>query len=199
MTELKKVELDNLLEKYSKEEIAEQLLFYKDLDGKGNVYYENAPENHYSIRQLILMSSNLDEKTVNELLNCSFTKNKEKQSRNISKYNTHRNILMLAGSLSRQYKTEFKNRAPRTKKTKETKELLDCHSQICNWYPPSYLKHVKKYIEENPLKEWHKDKLDDKFTQTEIDGIVKYICKECNKNLMKKSRSSHLNFCKGKK
>jgi hypothetical protein len=198
MTSLDKIKIKNLLEKYSKEELAEQLAFYKDLEYKGNVYYENIPKYHYSVRQLILMVSKFNENVLKNLLDCSFNINKKKQSRTMKKYNINKTLLNLAGGLARQYKTEFKSSAPRIKKTKDTSELLDCHSQMSNCYPASYKKYVEKFIENHPIEKWHIDEFDDKFNEIKIDNEVKYSCKNCEKNLKKNSRKQHLKNCKGK-
>jgi len=190
-------ELEILVNKYTKEQLAEQLLFYKDLDRKGNVYYEYPPEDHFSVRQLIKMVCPGKETDI--LLNCSFTKNDKNQKRDIGKYNTHKNILNLANKLSRYYVKDYKTSAPRTKGYKETNELLDCKSSICNWYPSSYIKYVREYINSNPIKEWYKgskDELEDKFNTTTVDNVVKYICITCNKHLLKDSRRRHLITCK---
>ena len=189
-------ELKILLDKYTKEQLAEQLLFYKDLDRKGNIYYEYAPKDYFSVRQLIKIVC--PDISTDNLLNCSFIKNDKNQKRDIGKYNTHKNILNLASKLSRKYAKEYKTSTPRTKGNKETRELLNCKSSICNWYPASYVKYVREYINYNPIEEWCKgckDELEDKFIKTTINNTVKYNCVTCKKTLMKDSRRKHLHSC----
>jgi hypothetical protein len=205
----KDMETKILLEKFNKEELAEQLAFYKKLERKGNVYYEYLPSGHCSLRMLIEMACIKDhtKEEINSLLIMKFKKvlvtkkNSVKQTRCVANYNRHSNMLRLSGLLSVLYKRQHNGKScPRIKNehlSKTTEELLDCRSGSHNCYPISYLGNVKNYMKFHPLKEWHLEHLKtetiidgyDKITYT--NGEVKYKCTNCSVILKAASRKAH--------
>ena len=189
--------VDLLMKNNTKQELAEQLAYYKSLDADGNVYHREAPKNHSSLRQLIATASGIPINQLGYLLDISYVMTDTKQERPLTKYNRNRNLLMLGGNLSSLYRKDNKTACPRVKNNKETGELLAGCSSIKNMYPDKYVKHVKDYLKNHPLKDWHseyKGILTDTFNELpeDEDGVIKWKCVKCDSIICKNSRYTHL-------
>jgi len=190
-------EVQTLVDKYSKIELAEQLAFYKELERKGNVYYLDRPKGHYTLNEFLQFATGYNREQLKILLDMGFTKTDKSQRRSIKKYNRHSNLLALASLLSQKYVFEHKGEhCPRVKGSKKTSELLDCKSGFKNYYPSSYLDDVKQFLNNHPIKEWcddYKGKVMEDFEEVCVDGETKYKCTRCgSSSIMKKnSRSGH--------
>lgn len=198
-----RTQLDNSakdqLRSFSKDELMDQLLFYKDLERKGHIYYETQPQGTSTLRQLLYSSTRLSQQQLEELLNCNFTVDEKQQSRPLDKYNRQKYILRLSSNLSTTYIREYNGaKCPRMKKSKTTIDLLNCKSGHTNCYPNNYIKLVDEFLKKYPLNTWHidtsKEILNDNFTYN--DSIEKWVCNNCDKKYAKSSRTFHLGKCK---
>jgi len=198
MEELKNAEIAILLSNNTKEELAEKLQHFEHLKRIGNVYDNEMPINHCSVVELIQMATGYHKETLSELLNFGFNKNANSQFRSISKFNKQRNLLNLSMNLAHAYQREYECCAPRIKGSITTDQILDCRSNVKNVYPMSYIKHVKSFLEHNPIEKWHKKNsssdIDKHFTKQE--DSEKFQCKYCKRLLKKNSRKKHLQSCK---
>jgi hypothetical protein len=199
-------EIELLIKKYTVLELAEQLKFYKDLENVGNVYYQEVPQEHHSLIDLIKMASpEIHPNEMSIMLDMKFTNTVKSQFRKREKYNINKNLLRLAIQLSQDYKAEHSNRScPRVKngKTqKSTHELLNGKSGSHNTYPGTYVKKVKSYLKKYPLKHWCDFVIEEieGYNVIEDIGELKYQCIYCEKILKKKSRNNHKKICKGKR
>jgi len=198
MEELKNAEIAILLSNNTKEELAEKLAFYEDLVRSGNVYFKEPPVDHSSVVELLKMSTGISSEQLSALLDFGFHKNADSQFRSISKVNKQRNFLNLSMKLAKTYFREHQCCSPRIKGSITTDEILDCRSNVKNVYPMSYIKHVKSFLEHNPIEKWHKKNsssdIDKHFTKQE--DSEKFQCKYCKRLLKKNSRKKHLQSCK---
>jgi hypothetical protein len=200
MTEnLRYEEIKKLVKNNTSLQLAEKLQFFLELQRNGNVYLENIPDDMYTARELLRMAYNDDDEKFDELLNFSFETDSKSQSRSIRKKSKHNHMLKFSKKLASVYVDDYKICAPRIKKTKYTKEILDGHSCHSNFYPGKYIDIAKKYLKDYPLEQWGdvktSSKLDEKFEEMSDN---KYRCKRCSKHVQKQSRSSHLKSIKCK-
>jgi len=197
MEELKNAEINGLLSNYSKQQLAEKVAFYEDLMRSGNVYLKKIPQDHYSVVDLLEMSTGYDKETLSELLNCGFETTANAQSRSIEKYCRHRHLLNLSGQLAQEYQREYQCCSPRVKGNINTNDILNARSNVKNVYPSKFIDIVKKFLEYNPIEEWHNKNslsaIDTHFTEQDNE---KFECNYCKKCLKKKSRKKHLETCK---
>lgn len=202
MEDLKVEELNILLQNNTKEELAEQLMFYKHLERQGNIYHIKLPHNHHSVVQLLKMATLYSDDQLKEMLDFSFMKNDRTQSRSITKYNKHRNFLNLSKSLANQYYHEYKCCSPRIKGNISTDQILDFRSNVKNVYPYKYIDVVKIFLKNYPIEKWHINKSsictsnDKHFTLKIIENQEKFECNYCEICLIKSSRKRHLKCCK---
>jgi len=176
------------------EEKDEQLLEYKRLERKGNLYRDIKLINTHTLRELIYLAGSFDENTVIGLLDCGFEISNNRQSRSLEKYNIHSNILTLSKSLATTYAKNNNNaKCYRIKKNKKTEDLLNAKSGLSLCYPKSYLGLVQEYLKNNPLNTWHINLMDNEFNY--IIESDRWECKLCDKILTRKYRECHFNKC----
>jgi hypothetical protein len=183
-----------LLETYTKEELAQKLSYYNDLERNGCVYSLIKPVDHYTVIELISMVSKKTTQEVKALIDIRFSKTKKKQYRSIEKYNRHHTYMKLSGKVAHEFFKEHKGSSPRIKVSKETEDIPNCRSSgFKNVYPLQYKEVVKNFLKEYPLNKWHEEFDIKGFEKTE-NG--KYKCDLCSKSYCRQYRNKHK--CVGK-
>jgi len=175
-------------------EIATLLIYYKRLDNKGYVYHEEKLEGTYTMYELLSDATNYDKKTLDEFMDYGFTKDENTQSRTIEKYNINRKFLDMCHLVSKQYTVDNKGiYCHRIKKTIKTKDILDSKSGMKNCYPYEYIKQVKNFLIDNPITEWHINRIDENYIQYKTEN--KYECQLCSIIVYKSNRKKHYIKC----
>jgi len=172
-----------------------QLQRFSQLELKGNIYGEMVPEDHYSVAQFIRQ---IDPEGVDiyDIFKMNFSKNESGQHRDMSKYNRHRMLLKLCGTIGKDYKRTHKRASPRVKVSKNTSELLQAKSGILNVYPIEYKTMVVNFLAKYPLKIWEKEAVfedeegDNPLFEKVEEGYLR--CIVCDTVIKIRSKSNHV-------